>query len=57
MQHLTTVVEAAKHMKVCPDFLYRKLKDGSLPHFKVGSDYRLSISEVLEHFRVEKASK
>ena len=54
MDKLATVFEAAKHMKVCPDFIYKKLKEGSLPHFKVGSDYRVSLDEVAKHFRVEK---
>ena len=54
MQHLTTVVDAAKHMKVCPDFLYRRVKSGELPHYKVGSDYRVDLTEIRQHFRIEK---
>ena len=50
---LTTIPEAAKNLNVCEAFLYKRVRDGSLPHFRLGADYRIDLTEVREHFRAK----
>ena len=40
-QHLLTIKEAAKFLRVHPSTLYRMLKRRTLPAFRVGSDWRI----------------
>ena len=47
-----TTVEVAKHLKVHPSTIYRQLKRGRLPAFKVGSDWRFNI-ESIDRWRLE----
>jgi excisionase family DNA binding protein len=51
-----TVNELAHYLKVHPGTVYRLLKAGKLPGFRVGSDWRLSKEEV-ERWLVELEKK
>ena len=51
---LSTISNAARNLDCSPDFLYRQVKSGSLPHYRVGSDYRVDLNEVRQCLRVEK---
>jgi excisionase family DNA binding protein len=41
-----TVRDLAHYLKVHPSTLYRLLKAGQLPAFKVGSDWRFNVEEI-----------
>ncbi len=47
-----TVKEVSDYLKVHPSTVYRQLKKGRLPAFKVGSDWRFNI-ESIDHWRLE----
>jgi excisionase family DNA binding protein len=51
-----TVNDLARYLKVNPSTVYRLLKTGKLPGFRVGSDWRLSKEEV-ERWLVELEKK
>jgi excisionase family DNA binding protein len=51
-----TVKDLAQYLKVHPSTIYRLLKDGQLPAFKVGSDWRFNI-EAIQHWRFEHEMK
>ncbi len=48
-----TVRELAKYLKVHPSTIYRLLKTGQLPTFKVGSDWRFNVYEI-NHWLLER---
>ena len=41
-----TVKELSDYLKVHPSTVYRQLKRGGLPAFKVGSDWRFNIESI-----------
>jgi excisionase family DNA binding protein len=43
-----TVKELSGYLKVHPSTVYRQLKRGRLPAFKVGSDWRFNIESIDE---------
>ncbi len=47
-----TVKELSEYLKVHTSTVYRQLKRGNLPAFKVGSDWRFNI-ESIDHWRLE----
>jgi len=47
-----TVKDLAHYLRVHPSTVYRLLKDGQLPAFKVGSDWRFNLEEI-DRWRVE----
>ena len=47
-----TVKELSDYLKVHPSTIYRQLKSGRLPAFKVGSDWRFNI-ESIDRWRLE----
>jgi excisionase family DNA binding protein len=51
-----TVKDLAHYLKVHPTTVYRLLKDGQLPAFKVGSDWRFNVEEI-ERWRVEREKR
>ena len=51
-----TVKDLAHYLKVHPTTIYRLLKDGHLPAFKVGSDWRFNAEEI-ERWCVEREMK
>lgn len=55
---LSKVKNAARRLNVAPVTLYRKIRQGTLPHFKVGTEIRLDEAECRAHFRqkVKKSS-
>ncbi len=42
-----TVKELSDYLKVHPSTIYRQLKRGRLPAFKVGSDWRFNIESIV----------
>lgn len=48
---LVTVKELSNYLRVHPSTIYRLLKRGDLPGFKLGSDWRFSI-EAIDRWRV-----
>jgi excisionase family DNA binding protein len=48
--HVLTVKELSDYLKVHPSTIYRQLKRGKLPAFKVGSDWRF---ESIDRWRLE----
>ena len=50
--HVLTVKELSDYLKVHPSTIYRQLKRGRLPAFKVGSDWRFNI-ESIDRWRLE----
>jgi len=41
-----TVKELSDYLKVHPSTIYRQLKRGRLPAFKVGSDWRFNVESI-----------
>ena len=53
---MLTVKDLAHYLKVHPSTVYRLLKGGQLPAFKVGSDWRFNFKEI-DRWRVEREKK
>jgi excisionase family DNA binding protein len=51
-----TVKDVADHLRVHPSTVYRLLKSGELPAFKVGHKWRFSV-EAIEHWRFKRSAK
>ena len=51
-----TVRDLSNYLKVSPSTIYRLLKTGQLPAFKVGSDWRFNVEEI-DRWRVEREKK
>jgi excisionase family DNA binding protein len=51
-----TVRDLSDYLRVHPSTVYRLLKTGQLPAFKVGSDWRFSV-EAIDRWRVEREKK
>ena len=52
---IMTVMELADYLRVHPTTIYRLLKLGQLPAFKVGSDWRFNV-ESIDRWRLEQDS-
>ena len=52
---IMTVKELADYLKVHASTVYRQLKLGQLPAFKVGSDWRFNV-EVIDRWRFQQDS-
>lgn len=50
-----TVKELSNYLRVHPSTIYRLLKKGQLPGFKVGSDWRFNI-EAIDRWRLEQGA-
>jgi excisionase family DNA binding protein len=51
-----TVRDLSNYLRVHPSTIYRLLKTGQLPAFRVGSDWRFNIEEI-DRWRVEREKK
>jgi excisionase family DNA binding protein len=51
-----TVNELCDYLKVHPSTIYRLLKAGQLPAFKIGSDWRFNVEEI-ERWLLERGRK
>ena len=52
LPRVMTVKELSDYLKVHPSTVYRQLKRGQLPAFKVGSDWRFNL-ESIDRWRAE----
>jgi len=50
MVNVMTLEEVANYLRVHPSTIYRLVKKGKLPAFKVGSDWRFNL-ESIDHWR------
>ncbi len=50
MANVLTLEELAGYLRVHPSTVYRMLKKGQIPAFKVGSDWRFNV-ESIDHWR------
>jgi excisionase family DNA binding protein len=41
-----TTAEVAQYLRIHPSTVYKLVREGKLPAFKVGSDYRFNKSEI-----------
>lgn len=46
MAHVMTLEEVAQYLRVHPSTIYRLVKRGKLPAFKVGSDWRFNLESI-----------
>jgi excisionase family DNA binding protein len=53
--HIMTVRELADYLRVHPITIYRQLKCGQLPAFRVGSDWRFNV-EAIDRWCLEQDS-
>ncbi len=53
---IMTVKEVSDYLRVNPSTLYRLLKRGILPAFKVGSDWRFDV-EAIDRWRLEQTAE
>ena len=51
-----TVRGLSNYLKVSPSTIYRLIKTGQLPAFRVGSDWRFNVEEI-DRWRVEREKK
>jgi len=51
-----TVKDLAEYLKVHTSTIYRLLKEGKLPAFRVGSDWRFNLNEI-DRWRIERENK
>jgi excisionase family DNA binding protein len=51
-----TVRDLSTYLRVHPSTVYRLLRTGQLPAFKVGSDWRFNIEEI-DRWRIEREKK
>ncbi len=53
---LVTVKELSDYLRVHPSTIYRLLKQGELPGFKLGSDWRFNLAAI-DRWRVEQGEE
>jgi excisionase family DNA binding protein len=51
-----TVQDLAHYLKIHPSTVYRLLKRGQLPAFKIGSDWRFGVEDI-DRWRIEREKK
>jgi excisionase family DNA binding protein len=51
MNNVMTVPELAKYLRVHPSTIYRLLKRGDIPAFKVGADWRVNRESINKWLR------
>ena len=51
-----TVRDLSNYLRIHPSTVYRLLKTGQLPAFRVGSDWRFNVEEI-DRWRVERQQK
>ncbi len=53
---LVTVKELSNYLRVNPSTIYRLLKGGELPGFKLGSDWRFNLAAI-DRWRVDQSEE
>jgi excisionase family DNA binding protein len=53
---LVTVKELSNYLRVHPSTIYRLLKQGELPGFKLGSDWRFNLAAI-DRWRVDQGEE
>ena len=56
MTKVMTVSEVSAYLRVHPGTIYRLVRRGALPAFRIGSDWRFNI-EAIEQWRLEGGNK
>ncbi len=46
--HIMTIEETAKYLKVCPKTIRRLIHDGNIPVSKVGKNYRFMLNQLIQ---------
>ena len=54
--HVLKVRDLSNYLRIHPSTVYRLLKTGQLPAFRVGSDWRFNVEEI-DRWRVEREKK
>ena len=50
------VRDLSKYLKLSPSMVYRLVKTGQLPAFRIGSDWRFNVEEI-DRWRLEREKK
>jgi excisionase family DNA binding protein len=51
---LISVTEAAKYLKISKENIYRRLKDKTIPHYRIGKLYKFLPVELMKWAKVKK---
>jgi excisionase family DNA binding protein len=54
--HVLKVRDLSNYLRIHPSTVYRLLKTGQLPAFRIGSDWRFNVEEI-DRWRVEREKK
>jgi excisionase family DNA binding protein len=54
--HVLKVRDLSNYLRIHPSTVYRLLKKGQLPAFRIGSDWRFDVEEI-DRWRVEREKK
>lgn len=55
MQKLMKARDLSKHLSIPIQMIYRRTRDGTLPHYRIGRSVRYKVSEVEEALKVKPA--
>lgn len=51
---LISVVEAAKFLKISKETIYRRLKDKTIPHYRIGKLYKFLPVELMRWAKIKR---
>ena len=56
MTTILTLDEAAEYLRCSPSTIYRLIRQGTIPHFRVGTNYRFSGEELNKWMAAEQVN-